>query len=143
MAVSTTSKKRFSLLLLLPMLIGTERGGSKLWLSLGPFSFQPGEIAKILIVLFLAAYLAENRELLSASTRHVGPFSIPRPRMLAPLLVMWGISLLVVIFEKDLGNAVEGEEVPGVPQGQQHLAHRVTDGPVSDHEVAAAHHWGK
>ena len=93
-------------LLLLPMLIGTERGGSKLWLSLGPFSFQPGEIAKILIVLFLAAYLAENRELLSASTRHIGPFSIPRPRMLAPLLVMWGISLLVVIFEKDLGSAL-------------------------------------
>lgn len=93
-------------LLILPMLIGTERGGSKLWLSFGPFSFQPGEIAKILIVLFLAAYLAENRELLSASTRHLGPFSIPRPRMLAPLLVMWGISLLVVIFEKDLGSAL-------------------------------------
>ncbi|WP_058270842.1 FtsW/RodA/SpoVE family cell cycle protein [Olsenella massiliensis] len=93
-------------LLLLPMLVGTSRGGSKLWLVLGPFSFQPGELAKILIVLFLAAYLAENRELLSASTRHVGPFSLPRPRMLAPLLAMWGISLLVVIFETDLGSAL-------------------------------------
>ena len=93
-------------LLLLPMLIGTERGGSKLWLTLGPFSFQPGELAKILIVVFLAAYLAENRELLSASTRHIGPLSLPRPRMLAPMLVMWGISLLVVVFERDLGSAL-------------------------------------
>lgn len=94
------------ILLLLPMLIGTERGGSKLWLVFGPFSFQPGEIAKILIVLFLAAYLAENRELLSASTRKFGPLALPKPRMLAPLLVMWGISLLLVVFERDLGSAL-------------------------------------
>jgi cell division protein FtsI/penicillin-binding protein 2/cell division protein FtsW (lipid II flippase) len=93
-------------LLLLPMLIGTERGGSKLWLVIGPFSFQPGELAKILIVLFLASYLAENREMLSASTRHIGPLALPRPRMLLPLLVMWGVSLLVVIFERDLGSAL-------------------------------------
>ena len=49
-------------LLVLPMIIGTEQGGSKLWLTFGPFSFQPGEIAKVLIILFLAAYLSENRE---------------------------------------------------------------------------------
>ncbi len=93
-------------LLLLPMLIGSERGGSKLWLVLGPFSFQPGEIAKVLVILFLSAYLAENRELLSASMRRVGPLSLPRPRMLAPLMVMWGVSLLVVVFERDLGSAL-------------------------------------
>ncbi|MEE8705112.1 MAG: FtsW/RodA/SpoVE family cell cycle protein [Olsenella sp.] len=93
-------------LLVLPMLVGTERGGSKLWITFGSFSFQPGEIAKILIILFLAAYFAENRELLSASTRHFGPLALPRPRMLAPLFVMWGISLLVVIFERDLGSAL-------------------------------------
>lgn len=93
-------------LLLLPMLVGTEINGSRLWLRLGPFSFQPGELAKILIVLFLAAYLAENRELLSASTRHIGPIALPRPRMLMPMLVMWGLSLLVVVFERDLGSAL-------------------------------------
>lgn len=93
-------------LLLLPILIGTERGGSKLWIVFGPFSFQPGEIAKILIVCFLAAYLAQNRELLSASTRKIGPFALPRPRMLAPLFLMWGLSLLLVIFERDLGSAL-------------------------------------
>ncbi len=93
-------------LLLLPMLIGSSRGGSKLWIIIGPLSFQPGELAKILIVLFLAAYLAENREMLSASAIHVGPFSLPRLRMLAPMLLMWGMSLLVVIFERDLGSAL-------------------------------------
>lgn len=93
-------------LLLLPMLIGTEISGSKLWITFGGFSFQPGELAKILIVLFLAAYLAENRELLSASSRHLGPFTIPRIHMLFPMLVMWGVSLLVVVFERDLGSAL-------------------------------------
>ncbi|MDI9589822.1 MAG: FtsW/RodA/SpoVE family cell cycle protein [Acidobacteriota bacterium] len=93
-------------LLLLPMLFGTEIGGSKLWLRLGPFTFQPGELAKICITLFLAAYLAENREMLSASMRHVGPFALPRPRMLLPMLVMWGLSLLIVVFERDLGSAL-------------------------------------
>ncbi len=94
------------ILLVIPMLIGTEHGGSRLWISIGPFSFQPGEIAKILIILFLAAYLSENRELLSASTRSIGPIALPKPRMLAPVFVMWGISLLVVIFERDLGSAL-------------------------------------
>lgn len=93
-------------LLLLPALVGTERGGSKLWLTFGSFSFQPGELAKVAIVLFLAGYLAENRELLSVSTVKVGPLSFPRLRMLMPMFVMWGMSLLVVIFERDLGSAL-------------------------------------
>ena len=93
-------------LLVLPMLVGTEQNGSKLWIYIGGFSFQPGEFAKILITLFLAFYLATNREALSASMRRVGPFSLPRLRMLLPLLVMWGISLLVVVFERDLGSAL-------------------------------------
>ncbi|MBQ6395129.1 MAG: FtsW/RodA/SpoVE family cell cycle protein, partial [Atopobiaceae bacterium] len=93
-------------LLLLPMLIGTEISGSKLWITFGTFSFQPGEIAKILIVIFLASYLAENRELLSSSNITLGPIVIPRPRMLMPMFVMWGMSLLVVVFERDLGSAL-------------------------------------
>lgn len=94
------------LLLLLPMFIGTEKGGSKLWVYIGGFGFQPGEFAKILIVLFLAFYLASNREALSISMRRVGPFTLPRMRMLLPLLVTWGISLLLVVFERDLGSAL-------------------------------------
>ncbi|MDY3292525.1 MAG: FtsW/RodA/SpoVE family cell cycle protein [Parolsenella sp.] len=93
-------------LLLMPAIFGTEIYGSKLWIRIGGFSFQPGEIAKILIVLFLAAYLSENRELLSASSHKVGPFTLPRLRMLTPMLVMWGMCLVVVVFERDLGSAV-------------------------------------
>ncbi len=93
-------------LLILPMILGTEQNGSKLWIYIGSFSFQPGEFAKILITLFLAFYLATNREALSASMRRVGPLTLPRLRMLLPLLVMWGISLLVVVFERDLGSAL-------------------------------------
>ncbi|MCR8908159.1 FtsW/RodA/SpoVE family cell cycle protein [Thermophilibacter sp. ET337] len=93
-------------LLVLPMLVGTERYGSKLWVFIGGFGFQPGEFAKIALVLFLAFYLAANREALSVSMRGVGPFKLPQPRMLLPIVVMWGISLLVVVFETDLGSAL-------------------------------------
>ena len=94
------------ILLVLPMAIGTEYYGSRIWLSIAGFSFQPGEIAKILIVLFLAAYLAENREMLSVSSRRIGSFEMPNLRTLVPLLLMWAISLLIVVFERDLGSAL-------------------------------------
>jgi peptidoglycan glycosyltransferase len=93
-------------LLLLPIFIGTEKYGSKIWLTLGSFSFQPGELAKVLIVLFLAGYLADNREMLSVGGRRVGSFTIPDLRTLAPLLVMWAISLVIVVFQRDLGSAL-------------------------------------
>ena len=93
-------------LLVIPMVFGVEINGSKLWIQVGRFSFQPGEIAKICLVLFLAAYLAQNREALSVSSIRLGPLSIPRPRMMLPLFVMWGVSLLVVVFERDLGSAL-------------------------------------
>ena len=94
------------ILLVIPMIFGVEIYGSKLWIVIAGFSFQPGEIAKICLILFLAAYLAQNREALSVSAIRFGPFSIPRPRMMLPLFVMWGVSLLVVIFERDLGSAL-------------------------------------
>ncbi len=93
-------------LILLPMVFGVAHYGSKLWLQIGPFSFQPGELAKIAIVLFLASYLAANRELLSASSRKYGPLTLPAPRMLLPILLMLGLTLLIVVFERDLGSAL-------------------------------------
>ena len=93
-------------LLVLPMLIGTEIYGSKLWIKIGSFQFQPGEFAKVFIVLFLAGYLAENRELLSISNRTVLGVKLPRLRLLYPLFIVWGICLLVVAFERDLGSAL-------------------------------------
>lgn len=94
------------ILLVLPMFIGTEIYGSKLWIKIGGFQFQPGEFAKALIVLFLAGYLAENRELLSISNRTVLGIKFPRLRLLYPLFIVWGICLLVVAFERDLGSAL-------------------------------------
>ena len=96
------------ILLLSPLIpfIGQEIYGSRIWLSIGPFSFQPGELAKIAIVLFLAGYLAANREMLSVFTWRVGPFNLPDIRTLLPLLIMWLISIGIVAFEKDLGSAL-------------------------------------
>ena len=95
-------------LLLSPLLpgIGVEHYGSRIWLGIGPFSFQPGELAKIIIVLFVGGYLATNREMLSVFTWRLGPFNLPDIRTLAPLLVMWAVALLIVVFEKDLGSAL-------------------------------------
>jgi peptidoglycan glycosyltransferase len=93
-------------LLLLPAFIGTEVNGAKLWLRIGGFSFQPAELAKILIVLFLAAYLAERREVLSVSTTKVAGVWLPSAKHLGPLLFMWAISLAVLVLEKDLGSSL-------------------------------------
>ena len=95
-------------LLLLPMLpvVGVEYNGSRIWLSIAGFSFQPGELAKIAIILFLASYLADHREMLSTlrSTR-IG-IKIPDLRTMFPLIAMWAVAMLVIIFEKDLGSAL-------------------------------------
>ena len=96
------------ILLLSPIIpgLGQEIYGSRIWLHIGSFSFQPGEIAKIVIVLFLAGYLAKNRELLSVFTYRLGPFRLPDIRTLAPMLLMWVVALLIVVFERDLGSAM-------------------------------------
>ena len=95
-------------LLLSPLIpfIGQEIYGSRIWLNIAGVSFQPGEIAKIAIALFLAGYLAHNREMLSVFTHQIGVFKLPDLRTITPLLIMWAISVLIVIFEKDLGSAL-------------------------------------
>ncbi len=93
-------------LLVLPALIGREINGAKLWIKFGGFTFQPGELAKVAIILFLAAYLAENREALSVSTRRVLGLNLPEPRTMGPLLLMWAVSLFVLVFERDLGSSL-------------------------------------
>ncbi len=95
-------------LLLLPILpgIGTEVRGARLWVDLGILRFQPAEIGKVLIVIFLASYLNTRRELLSVATRRLGPVALPEPKHLAPLLLAWGVSLMVLFLEKDLGSSL-------------------------------------
>ncbi len=95
-------------LLILPLIpgIGHEVNGARLWLKVGPLSFQPSEIAKILIVLALAAYLADNRDVLSVSHRKILGIGVPAMRHLGPVIVMWGISLLILVGMKDLGSSL-------------------------------------
>lgn len=93
-------------LLLLPVFVGTEINGARLWIQVGGFSFQPGELAKIGLVIFLAAYLAERKELLAIASRRLVGFHVPDLKHFGPLLVMWGLSLAVMFYEKDLGSSL-------------------------------------
>ncbi len=95
-------------MLLLPLLpiVGNEVNGSRIFVSFGAVNFQPGEFAKVLLALFFASYLVEKRELLSIATWGVGPVRLPEPKHLAPVLLAWGFSLLVLFFQKDLGSSL-------------------------------------
>ena len=95
-------------LLLMPLLpiIGHTVNGARIWIRFGPSTFQPGEIAKLALAIFFAGYLVEKRELLQTFTRRIGPVSLPDPKFLGPVLGAWGFSLVVMIFEKDLGSSL-------------------------------------
>lgn len=94
-------------LLLLPLLpvIGVNQRGSRIWVAMGPVSFQPGEFAKLALAVFFAGYLIDNRELLAVH-RNLGPLSVPDPKHLGPVMVAWGASLVVMILERDLGSSL-------------------------------------
>jgi cell division protein FtsW (lipid II flippase) len=95
-------------LLLLPLApsIGRTVSGARLWVRVGPLNFQPAEGAKIMLAAFLAGYLANKREVLMAATTRVGPWMIPAPRHFGPLVLAWGVSLAVMVFERDLGSSM-------------------------------------
>jgi cell division protein FtsW (lipid II flippase) len=95
-------------LLLLPLVpvLGKNINGSRIWIGIGPLSFQPGELAKILLALFFAGYLVQTRDALSLVGRRVLGFSFPRARDLGPILVAWLASLGVLVFERDLGSSL-------------------------------------
>lgn len=95
------------LLLGLTILIGRNPsgGGPRLWLGIPDVYFQPSELLKVLLVAFLASYLADNRPLLDLHTPLIGPMRLPSMRFFAPLLLMWGISVVVLIWQRDLGTA--------------------------------------
>ena len=93
-------------LLLATVLLGVDIGGHRSWIILGPIRFQPTEFAKIFIVLFLSAYLDERKEVLAYATHKIGPFTLPHPRFIAPILAIWGLTMLMLIFQRDLGSAL-------------------------------------
>lgn len=93
-------------LLLLPLAPGIGRviNGARLWVRLGPITFQPGELAKVTLAIFFAAYLVEKRELLAELRISRG--RMPSVRVIGPLLLAWGFSLLVMTAERDLGSSL-------------------------------------
>jgi cell division protein FtsW (lipid II flippase) len=94
-------------LLALTIILGTNPsgGGPRLWLGIPDVYFQPSELLKVLLVVFLASYLADNRTLLDLENKQNAPVRSGPLRFLAPLLLMWGISLIVLIWQRDLGTA--------------------------------------
>jgi cell division protein FtsW (lipid II flippase) len=95
-------------MLLLPLVpgIGRNINGSRIWIGIGPMSFQPGEIAKILLVVFFAGYLVQTRDVLSLVGRRFLGIALPRAQDLGPILIAWLASLGVLVFESDLGSSL-------------------------------------
>ncbi len=94
--------------LMLPMIpgVGSTQNGARIWVSVGPFNFQPGEFAKVALAIFFAGYLAERRELIAASTWKIGPLRLPEFQYIAPILVAWGFSVMVMVGQRDLGSSL-------------------------------------
>jgi peptidoglycan glycosyltransferase len=94
------------MLLLAPIVpgIGVTKNGARLWLELGPFSFQPGELAKICLAIFFASYLTDNALLLAPGSLP-GSALAARARAIGPLVGAWALSLVVMVMEKDLGSS--------------------------------------
>lgn len=94
--------------LLLPLVpfLGREVNGARIWIAVGPLSFQPGEVAKILLTIFFAAYLVQTRDALSLAGRTVLGFPLPRGRDLGPILIAWMASVAVLVLESDLGTSL-------------------------------------
>ena len=80
--------------------------GAKLWIKFPGFSIQPGEFAKICLLVFFAYYLVRKREVLSMASKRILGIDFPRGRDLGPVVLVWLLSLMVLIFEKDLGTSL-------------------------------------
>lgn len=95
-------------LLLLPLVpgLGATINGARIWIRLGPFSFQPGEVAKVLLVVAFAGYLVLHRDALALAGRRLLFLDLPRGRDLGPIVSMWLVSLGVLVFQRDLGSSL-------------------------------------
>ena len=95
-------------LLLLPLVpgIGRNINGARIWINIGPMSFQPGEIAKLLLVIAFAGYFVLHRDALALAGRRFLFVDLPRGRDLGPILAMWLLSLGILVFQNDLGSSL-------------------------------------
>ncbi|WP_375424306.1 FtsW/RodA/SpoVE family cell cycle protein [uncultured Friedmanniella sp.] len=95
-------------LLLLPLApgLGTAKFGAKIWIQVGPYSFQPAEAAKVCLAIAFAAYLVEKRDVLALAGLRVLGLDLPRARDLGPILAMWVLSLAILVLQRDLGTSL-------------------------------------
>lgn len=93
--------------LLLPLVphLGQNINGARLWIRVGSFDYQPGELSKLALAVFFASVLVERADLLAHATKRIGRFLVLDPRYLAPILVAWGLSLVIFLAENDLGSS--------------------------------------
>jgi cell division protein FtsW (lipid II flippase) len=96
------------LLLVLPFLpfIGREINGARIWINVAGFSFQPGEVAKVMLVIAFAGYLVLHRDALALAGRRVVFVDLPRGRDLGPILAMFGVSMMILVLQNDLGSSL-------------------------------------
>lgn len=96
------------LLLISPMLpvIGSSHLGARIWIRVGPVGLQPGEVAKVMLVIAFAGYLVQHRDALALAGRRVLFIDLPRGRDLGPILAMWLVSLGILVFQRDLGSSL-------------------------------------
>jgi cell division protein FtsW (lipid II flippase) len=95
-------------LLVLPLVpgLGVTLNGARIWIRVGGLSFQPAEVAKIVLIVFFAGYLVVKRDALAVARTRVLGVDVPRGRDLGPILVAWLASVGVLVFEKDLGTSL-------------------------------------
>jgi cell division protein FtsW (lipid II flippase) len=79
--------------------------GAKVWIIIGGFEIQPGEFAKLALAVFFAGYLVNKRDVLALAGRRLLGIDLPRARDLGPVLICWGASLLILVFETDIGTS--------------------------------------
>ncbi len=96
------------LLLILPFIPGVGRNinGARIWINVAGFSFQPGEVAKVLLVIAFAGYLVLHRDALALAGRRVVFVDLPRGRDLGPILAMFGVSMMILVLQNDLGSSL-------------------------------------
>ncbi|MDO5681825.1 MAG: FtsW/RodA/SpoVE family cell cycle protein [Propionibacteriaceae bacterium] len=96
------------ILMLLPALpfIGHEVYGARIWIKIGPMTFQPAEVAKLVLTVAFASYMVEKRAALAIAGRRFAGIDLPRARDLGPIVMMWGASVLVLVFQTDLGTSL-------------------------------------
>ena len=93
-------------LLLVTFVFGRDINGQRLNLAIGPLTGQPSELLKVILVIFLAGYLSENRPLLVEESSRIGPIRLPPFPYLAPMVAMWAVAIGIVVVERDLGAAL-------------------------------------